>query len=490
MVGSVRPTRASLVELLTLAWPLILSQSIWTFQISLDRAFLSQYSTANVAAGMSAVMMFWMFLALFQFTTNYATTFVAQYTGANQPENVGPVIGQALWFAVVSGLLFLLLIPLSDMLVGLAGHTPELQELESVYFRWMCGSAMPFLLMAATTSFFAGRGDTLSVMLINVLGLVVNGVAAYIFIFGKLGVPPMGIAGAGLATLLGGWAAAIFSLVLVLQPKFIRTYRNGVGWGFNAALFGRLMYFGLPQGVGTAVETTSFSLFLIFIGRIGQSDLAATSIASTLNLIAFLPMMGVGQAIEVLVGQRLGENAPIDAERSTWTGVMVAVSFTAVIAVIYAVFPMQLILPFRPLQVDEAWLAVEQRIPLLLLFIAAYCLFDSVQLIFAYSLRGAGDTRFVTIVTAALSFPFMVLPAWLASHYRWERGTEIAWAWVCLFLVLLATVLYLRHRYGPWRSMRVIEMHTTEPTPSPLADPVVLAPKSEEVLSGGVGPSR
>src|SRR4051794_8176544 len=120
-----KPGVASCRELLGLAWPFILSNSCWTLQIVLDRILLSRSSTEAVGAGMSAVMMFWSLLALFQWTANYATTFVAQYTGADQPHKVGAVVGQAMWFSVAAGLAFLLLVPLAGPIVGLGGHAEE-----------------------------------------------------------------------------------------------------------------------------------------------------------------------------------------------------------------------------------------------------------------------------------------------------------------------------------------------------------------------------
>src|SRR5438067_1806331 len=96
-------------ELLALAWPLILSNSIWTLQIALDRVLLGQNASADLAASLPAVMLFWTLISLFQHTANYATTFVAQYLGAGRPHRVGPAIGQSLYFSLFGGLAFMAL---------------------------------------------------------------------------------------------------------------------------------------------------------------------------------------------------------------------------------------------------------------------------------------------------------------------------------------------------------------------------------------------
>lgn len=455
-----RPTRATFTELLTLAWPLILSQSFWTTQIVLDRILLSNKGVEDVGAGISAVMLFWTGLALFQYTTNYATTFVAQYTGAGQPLRAGASVGQSLWFALVAGLLFIPLALVAEPIVSLTGHDAGTQAKEAAYLRCLFYAALPILLTAACTSFFAGRGESRTVLWLNVVGLVVNGPLAYAMIFGQFGFPEMGIEGAGWATVAGTWASALVGLAAMLQPQFREEFGNGWGWAFDGELFGRLMYYGVPQGIGTAVEVGAFSLFLVLIGRMGTEDLAASSIACTLNLLAFLPMMGVGQAVEVLVGQRIGESAPDRAEQATWAGLVVAVSFTAGVALLYALVPHWLAWPFQTHNDPEGWAAVSARVPLLLRFVAAYCLFDSVMLVFAYALRGAGDTQFVTLATCVLSWPVMVLPGWLAWQY--DLGMYVAWLFASLYVVLLSLTLYVRFRLGAWRRMKVIEESPAE----------------------------
>ncbi|MFO0930081.1 MAG: MATE family efflux transporter [Gemmataceae bacterium] len=450
------PTWQSGRELVRLAWPFILTNSCWTLQIVLDRILLSRSSTEAVGAGMAAVMMFWSALSLFQWTTNYATTFVAQYTGAGQPHRIGAVVGQALWFATFSGLAFLLLVPMAGPIVALSGHDPDLQALEAVYFRCLCFSALPFLVTAAASSFFAGRGASTTVLLINVIGLSVNAFWAVVLIYGLLGFAPMGIAGAGWATGAGTSTSAVVAVLLALRPQHIQVFNNGRGWGFDRPLFWRLMYYGVPQGIGTALETLAFSAFLIFIGRLGTADLAATSIACTLNLLAFLPLMGIGQTIEVLVGQYLGADRPQGAERAVWTGLLFAVSATLLVAATYALLPHLLAWPFRTVNDPAGWEEVSARVPLLLRFVAVYCLFDCLNVVFAFALRGAGDTRFVTAVSLLVAWPVMVLPTYLAWRQGW--GLYPAWAFASLYVVVVAMVYLARFLQGRWKQLRVIEM--------------------------------
>src|SRR5262249_15502738 len=245
------------------------------------------------------------------------------------------------------------------------------------------------------------------------------------------------------------------SLVLMLRPRFVREYGNLVGWRFDPELFGRLMRFGVPQGVGVALETLAFSLFLVFVGRLGTADLAATSIACTLNLLAYLPMMGVGQAIEVLVGQYLGADRPDEAERSAWTGLVFSLGFTMVVGAAYVLIPDLLIWPFRTQDDPAGWAEVQARVPFLLCFVAVYCLFDSVNILFSFALRGAGDTRFVTATSLGIAWPVMGLPGWLAWSHGW--GLYAAWGFASAYIILLALTFLARFRQGRWRAMRVIE---------------------------------
>jgi multidrug resistance protein, MATE family len=172
-------------ELLRLAWPFIVSNSVWMLQLLFDRVMLSRYGTKEVGAAMASGILFWVPLSLFQGTAGYVTTFVAQYVGAGQFRRVGPVMWQALLFSFFSGVAFLLLIPLAPMIVSLGGHEAQLQTLEVQFLRCLALAGLPNVITSSVCGFFAGRGSSRVVMLINVTGMAVYGVLASVLIFGS-----------------------------------------------------------------------------------------------------------------------------------------------------------------------------------------------------------------------------------------------------------------------------------------------------------------
>src|SRR5262249_28696853 len=283
-------------EVMRLALPLILSNSVWTLQIIIDRVLLSRYSSDAVAAAMPAAVSFWTVLVLFQYTANYATTFVSQYLGAGRPERIGPAVWQALYFSVFAGLAFLGLMPLATPYFAAVAHPPEIQVLEGTYFRILCFSALPMIVTAAVNSFFAGRGATWTVMVIDACGVSVNAILAYALIPGHWGLPELGIAGAGWATVAGTSTSALLGLTLFLRRQHRARFRTLAGWRFDRELFRRLMRYGLPSGLQFALDGLAFTAFISLVGNLDHTapgSLAATNIAFSINLVAILPMLGV-----------------------------------------------------------------------------------------------------------------------------------------------------------------------------------------------------
>jgi multidrug resistance protein, MATE family len=442
-------------ELLTLALPLIVSQGFMTVQVFVDTILLAWHDPREMAASFPAVMWFWLLFGLLQVTAGYVSTFVAQYTGAGRPERVGPAVWQGIHFAVLAGLLFLLMVPAASSLIAVGGHTKALQSLEVVYLRCLCFAALPMLVMAAVNGFFSGRGRTWIVLGIEAAGTAVNVALALVLIFGRAGFPELGIAGAGWATVAGSWTSALLALGLLLRPHHREEFHTLGGWRPERELFGRLMKYGGPAGVQVFLDVLVFNVFVQLVGRLGEAATGATTLTVRLNMVAFLPMMGLGQAVSILVGQRLGADRPDLAERSAYTGLRWVFGYMCSVAAMYLLIPGVLVAAFQGDRDPESFAAVAAIVPTLLAYVALYSLADSVNVTFSFALRGAGDTRFVSLLTFALAWPIMVVPTFVVV--RAGGSIYAAWVFATAYILAMAICFYLRFRTGKWKSMRVIE---------------------------------
>ncbi|MBA3313833.1 MAG: MATE family efflux transporter [Planctomycetaceae bacterium] len=468
-------------ELVAIALPLVVSQSFMTVQVFLDTLLLSWHDPQEMAASFPAMMWFWLAFGFLQVTAGYVSTFVAQYTGAGRPERVGPAVWQGIYFAVVAGMAFLAILPVAPQLISLGGHSPELQALEVVYLRCLCCAALPMLVLAAVNGFFSGRGKTWTVLGIEAAGTAVNMVLALLLIFGRGGFPEMGIAGAGISTAVGSCVSALFGFALLLRPMYRTEFRTLTGWRFEPDLFTRLMKYGGPAGAQVFLDVLVFHVFVQMIGRLGDAATGATTLAVRLNMVAFLPLMGLGQAVSILVGQRLGGDRPDLAERSAYTGLKWAFGYMCIVATVYLVFPEALVALFEGDRDPEAFAAIAELVPTLLTCVALYSLADSVNVTFAFALRGAGDTWFVSLLTFALGWPIMILPTTIVVI----SGASLYWAWAfaTAYVFSMAVCFWLRFRSGRWKSMRVIE--TVDPT-IPTGENASAADDSETVAAAAV----
>ena len=417
---------------------------------------LGEYSTAALAATISVTGVFWAPMALVQQTSAYVTTFVAQHLGAGQHSKIGASVWQALYVSVFGGLLFLLLIPVASEIFRWVGHSSDIQNLEVGYFKALAWSALPTALVAACSGFYTGLGRSHIIIAINAIGMVGNLVFDYIFIFGHFGAPEMGIVGAGYATAIGSYLAALFGLYLIFYGGAAKRYHLSTHWRLDYQLFSRFLKFGLPSGLQWALEGLAFTLFIVFIGHLpnGEVGLAASSIAMTIMMLAVLPNIGLGQGVSALVGQHLGSNRPKEATEAVWAGLTISLFYTSIMGLSFLSFPDFYTSLFNSSEPGPLWLQVEELAPTLLLFVAGLVMFDAINFVMSFALKGAGDTLFVSLVALLLPWPVMVFPAWYMS----DRDDGIFWAWsaASCYIVLQALVFLGRFLGGRWKSMRVI----------------------------------
>lgn len=440
-----------------MAWPLIIANSFWNLQMTIDRVFLGQYSTAALGASVAVMSLFWTPMALLQQTSAYVTTFVAQYLGSGREERVGPSFWKSMYVSVFGGLLFLLLIPMGPIFFSSMGHSELMVQLEADYFAAVCFSALPMSVVASVSGLFTGVGRTQIIMVINFVGLLANVLLDYVLIFGNWGFPALGITGAGYATSLASLASAIFGLAYLFSRSKNKEWNLAGGWKWDSSFFLRYLKFGIPSGLQWALEGLSFAVFLFLLGAMpnGDAALSASSVAVTVLLLAILPPIGIGQAVSALVGQHLGNNEPLKAEQDAWAGFQMAIIYIVLVAASIVTFPDFYLDWFANSSDPKLWAETVQMAKVMFWFLALFCIFDSFNFVMTFALKGAGDTRFVFLVALIVPWPFMVLPTWLVrdSVDGWFWG----WVGVTTYVIIQGTIFLFRFLGGKWKTMRVTE---------------------------------
>ncbi|MBX3439178.1 MAG: MATE family efflux transporter [Planctomycetaceae bacterium] len=451
------PYHGSVRELLEVAVPLIISSGSVSLMHVVDRVYLTWWSLDALAAALPAGLAFWAAISLPMGIAVYTNTFVAQYAGAGRKERLVASVWQGTYFAILAGLLMLGLNPLAARLFSWMGHEPAVQAYEIEYFSVMLWGAVPMLLAAVLSSYFSGRGRTRIVMAVNLFVALVNLVLDYILIFGIEGwVTPKGVWGAAFATVVAQATAAAIFAWLVFKSCHEESVPMWTLRRFDRELVGRMLWYGMPNGVQFVVDVSGFVVFIALVGHLGKRELTATNLAFNLNSLAFIPMLGLSTAVMTLVGQRIGERNPQLAVRTTWLAFLVSSVYMMAWAVLFVIVPDVVLAPYAAFAEVESFSELRPMVVVLLRFIVLYSFFDSMVIVFGAAVRGAGDTKFSMWFSFASAWLLMVLPVYAAS---WTGTLTLSFAWwtVTVYIFVLGLGFLARFVRGRWKSMSVIE---------------------------------
>lgn len=443
--------------ILSVCLPLMLSLSATTVMEFTDRIFLANYSTEAISAALPAGITSFLFMAFFGGVGGYCGVFIAQYTGRGDHKQVGRVLWQGIYITLLSTVVFILLALYGTKpLFELIGHSPEIRQLEELYFFILCLGAPFHVAMATLATFFTGRGLTRPVMIITFLAVLINIPLDYGLIFGHWGLPELGIKGAALATVCA-WGINVFSLlILIFTPKNNTRFQLLSDRSFDPSIFRRLLRFGVPGSIQFTIDILAFTIFILLVGRLGKTELAATNIVLSINSLAFMPSMGVSQGVSILVGQSLGMKKHELAKKYITKSCILLFGYILAIDLVFIFLPNWALSPFFMHGEEVMQKEIYAYCTTLLTIVSAYLFFDALYMVLSGALKGAGDTKFMMIAVSLISIICLIVPVYLGVEF-FHISLIIAWLWVLLFITVLSFVIYYRYHTGIWQHMLVIE---------------------------------
>lgn len=477
--------RRDTAEVIATAWPLMLSTGLFSLTLFVDRMLLYRYSEGSAAAAMAAGTLFWALTCFPSGLCGYTSAFVSQYLAARRPDRALSVVWQGVLLALSVGPFLIGFGFLAKPFFLFSGHANELATQEAAYFVWLVPGAWGTVIASALVGLFAGSGRTRVLILADLGATIINVVFDFLLIFGLLGFPEMGAAGAALASSM----SLLFKLMVILLfalpdlrsglvrarsaetgqlvcdtthvPKFEEfnpdePLRRESPLRFDISLMKRLIHYGWPAGVSVLAEAWSFTIIMMIVGGLGQHAAAATTLALGVNLIAFIPLVGLGIAVGVLVGKYLVQERPDVARRMVFSGLVIGLVYSSIFVVLYGGFPDVAMTVFS-LEVDpERFEAMRPTLRPLLFFIAGYCVFDAFQTVYVGALKGAGDTFFV-LFGHIIAGGATVLGGIAVSYLTGWNGLYYWWSVITFWVILLACIFTARYIQGGWQKKRVIE---------------------------------
>ncbi len=444
-------------QVLAISLPLVASMGSITLMHFTDRMFLANYSLDAIAAALPAGIASFTCIAFFMGVANYTNAFVAQYTGARVFSRVGAALWQGIYFSLLAALLLASLYFVSGALFDFIGHSPNVRALEVTYFNILTLGAGLVVLGSALACFYTGRGLTRTVMLVHMVGAAVNIPLDYCLINGVGPFPELGIVGAAIATVTASATIVTLFSLRIFSPNNRATFGTWKNRAFDRELFGRLMRYGVPSGIQFFLEIFGITFFIQMLGRLGDLELAASNIVLAIEMLAFLPMVGFHIGNATLVGQAIGRGRPEDGVYSTSSALHITMAYMMLLAAAFVLAPEPLLNLFRGDNHTPAQYAEIMDLGVILMrFVAVFCFFDALNLIFSGAIKGAGDTTFIMWTIAALSLGVMIVPVYLAVEVI-GAGVYTAWTLATLYISALGIAFMLRYRQGKWKGMRVIE---------------------------------
>ena len=393
------PWRAEARALLALAMPLILGNLAQSMIYATDLVLLGRLSADALAAGTLAINLYGPFLLLGTGLLSAIAPMIASERGAkaHSVREIRRTVRQGLWIAFALCVPCWLVLWRAEAILIAFGQEAPLARDAAGFVHIVMWSLLPYFVHLVMRFYISAMERAFAVFAMLFLTVLVNGVAGWALIFGHLGLPPLGLAGAAIGSLIATVFLSVGLVAIVVWRKPFRRYRLfGRWWRADWPRFAAICKLGLPIAVMILLEVCVFNAAVFVMGTFDRTSLAAHAIAIQIAAFAFMIPMGVGQAATVRVGFGHGAGDGALIARAGWLAFALGVGAMVVTATTLVLFPRQLVGIFLDL-VDPANAAIVTTAVSFLAVAALFQIVDGAQVVGAGVLRGLQDTRWPMI---------------------------------------------------------------------------------------------
>ncbi|MCY1720021.1 MATE family efflux transporter [Prolixibacteraceae bacterium Z1-6] len=425
---------------LALALPIVLSQ-IGQVTVSLvDNMMVGHVGTTELAAAAFANSVFMIGMVFGMGITFGLTPLVGKAYGNGDLHKAIVWLKNGVFSHLIASMGLSIIMFSVYFLLPLMGQPAEVLSLAKTYYLLLCASYLPFMLFFTFKQFFEGLGNTKMAMQITLTANVVNVFVNYVFIFGKLGMPAMGLNGAGIGTLVSRIIMPLlFSFYVLRNSRYRRYFVLAHYQPMVKKHVLSLLKIGLPIGFQLIVEVSAFAIGAVMMGWLGETQLAAHQVALGLATFSYMIALGVSQANTIRVSHQMGIKDYISLRRASYASTHLVLMFMTGTALIFILA--RNILPYL-FTTDVEVIEISAG---LLIVAAIFQLFDGLQVIMLSTLRGMADVTFPMFI-AFIAYLLVGIPTSYIFAFPLNVGPQGIWIGFLVGLSIAGILFYLRFR--------------------------------------------
>lgn len=408
-------------QLLRIGLPIVLGQIGVIVLGFADTIMIGHHTTEELAAA-SLVNNLFNLAIIFGTGFSYGLTpLIGELFGKDDKGGIGALLKNSLLANLVMAAVIMAAMGIVYANLDRMGQPEELMVFIKPYYLIVLSSMVFVMLFNSFKQFAEGTTDTQTPMWLLLGGNVMNIAGNYVLIYGKLGAPELGLAGAGLSTLASRVAMLVAFVIIFARSRRYAAYREGFRLGrLRLTAFKRLNGMGWPVALQMGMESASFSLSAVMVGWIGSIALAAHQIGITFSTLSFMVIYGMGAAIAIRVSHFKGQGDMGNVRRAAFAGFHVVVVICAVACVFFASVRHHV----------GGWFTDNQEVSaitsVLMLLMVLYQLGDATQIVFANSLRGISDVRPMMVI-AFFAYFVVSLPTGYLLAFTFDLGLYGIW---------------------------------------------------------------
>ncbi len=398
---------------LGLAVPLAATNLLQMLIHAVDVIFIARLGDQPLAASSLAIAIFGLTVWAMTGLVGACAPLIAAERGRrlHSVRDIRRTVRMGMWVAVFFGGVGMGLCLGGEALLRLSGQDAAIAALAGDFLGLLAFAMIPMVLAGVFRTFVAALGKPGYATAITLLALGTNLLGNWALVYGNLGLPALGLMGSALSSVITALAMLAAYVVVIGRDRSLRRYRIfGRWWRPEWSRLKQIMVIGTPIALTVLAEAGLFSGAALLMGRIGETELAAHTLALNLAALAFQIPFGTAQAATIRVGYHHGAGDRIAAGRAGWVALAIGTGFMATTALAMVLMPTFLLSiyidPAAPANAALVGFALQY-----LVLAAIFQLADGVQAVGAGALRGLQDTR---------------VPMWIAIFSYWVPGFGIA----------------------------------------------------------------